>query len=136
MFDLAIDLGQRFLAAHGQYGMAEAHQHHDEGNARGPGAQQPAERLTIVVHGGGSGKRRQVRTRFGQRNQAPDNQHHHHHRGDLHDLQGAFTGFVNALRVLPPKIKGDHDGEKRRKGVVRNVNVVTQMMKGIGQKPC
>src|ERR1022692_1677264 len=136
MFDLAIDLGQRFLAAHGQHRMAEAHQHHDEWNARGPGTQQPTERLMIVVHGGGTGKRRQVRTGLGQRNQAPDNQQHHHHRGDLHDLQGAFAGFVNALGILPPEIKGNHDGEKRRKSVARNVNVATEMMEGIGQKPC
>ena len=58
MFDLAVDLGQRLLAAHGEHRMAEADQQHDQRNARRPGPQQPAQRLAIMVHVNHSRQRR------------------------------------------------------------------------------
>ncbi len=79
-------------------------------------------------------QRRQRRRMLEQRDQAPHDQQHHHDRGDLHDLHGAFAGFVNALGVLPPEVEGHENGEGCGEGVIRDRNLVAEMVEGVGQQ--
>ena len=46
-------------------------------------------------------------------NEAPDDQENHHYGGDLHDAQRLFAGLVDALGILPPKVRGHDDSEGR-----------------------
>src|ERR1019366_9553452 len=134
MFDFAIDLGQGFLAAHGQHGVTEANQQHDDRDLLRPRAQQPSQRLAIVVHVGGRGKRRKLSSRFQNRNEAPDDEHDHHDGGDFHDLQRPVAGLTDALYILPPEIGSHNDGEDRTERVLRDVNVTTDVVEGIDEE--
>ena len=98
----------------------------------------PATSPAIPCHGAcraGEGKGGSCPPCFASVMQAPGNQDYHHHGGDLHDLQGAFAGFVNALGVLPPEIEGHQDGKDGGERVLRNVDVVAEVMEGVGQEP-
>src|ERR1019366_920368 len=44
------------------------------------------------------------------------------------------AGFVNALEVLPPEVNDHHYRKGGGERIVRNVNVVTEMMEGVGKK--
>src|ERR1700736_5267182 len=111
-FDFAVDLGERFFAAHGQHGMAESNKNSDDAKGvRKTAVSQPSE---------GAGAKPEI-TRIGPWWQggmahddgvgAPRNQHDHHHGDQLHDVQSFFAGFGNPFSVFPPEISGDHDGE-------------------------
>ena len=56
-------------------------------------------------------QRRQRRMAHDDRVGAPDDQHDHHHGDQLHDVQGFFAGFGNALGVFPPEVNGDDNGK-------------------------
>ena len=47
MFDFAVDLSQRFFAAHGQHGVPEADEQDDPRNVAEPCSIQPAQRLFV-----------------------------------------------------------------------------------------
>ena len=129
MFDLAIDLGQSFFAAHGQHGVAEADEEDDPGNVAEPGSVEPAQRF--LVQRDYAGVQRVWRQLDGgsaqNRDGAPDEQNHHHHRGDRHDLQGFLAGFVHALGILPPEIADHDDGQSRGEVVVGKIQRAVQV---------
>ena len=50
MLDLAVDLGQRFLAAHGQHRMPESDEQDDPGEMADPGSVQPAQGFFVELH--------------------------------------------------------------------------------------
>ena len=120
MFDLAIDLSQSFLTAHGQYGVSEAHEEDDQGEFTEPGnMNQPAQRLAIernhsrVERVGGP-----MNSDLKHRDRAPDDQQDDHDGRDDHDLYRFLAGFVNALDVLPPEIECNHHTEQGSKSVI------------------
>ena len=127
MFDLAIDLGQSFFAAHGQHGVPEADEEDNPGeNAERqmpePRCIQPAQRFFVQRHHARVQRvRRQLDGSAQNRDGAPDQQNHHHHRGDRHDLQSFLAGFVHALGILPPEVADDDDGQSRGEVVVGKV---------------
>src|SRR5690349_21599314 len=50
---------------------------------------------------------------------APQDQDHDHYRGDNHDLDSFFAGFVNSLHILAPKIDHDESAKHRRECIFR-----------------
>ncbi len=122
MLDLAIDLGQRLFAAHGQHGVTEADEEDDPRNVPEPGPVEPAQRFFVQRdHAWVQGVGRQLDGRAQNRDGAPDEQDHHHHRGDGHDLQRFLAGFVHALRILPPEIGHYDHGQSRGEVVVGEI---------------
>ena len=118
MLDLAIDLGQRFFAAHGQHGMAEGHDDAEQAQHRRQlGVAQKAQSIVAEVQGRGRGPRRQVGAHVEGRIDSPGQQDHHHDGGDLHHFQGLVARLFDAFQVLPPVVHGD-DGGKGGRGEV------------------
>ncbi len=113
MLDLAIDLGQALLAAHGQHGVAEGHENAEQSQQRQASAFQKAQRLVTEVEVSGNRRRRQVRALHDHRENAPRQKDDHHHGCDLHDAQSLAAGLFNALDVCPPVIDCDHRREDR-----------------------
>ena len=119
MREFAIDLGQRFFAAHGEHGMAEGD--HDTENAEllrqaliGKAVMEEAERFFGEMQVSGRGQRDVLVADFEERERRPAEQDHNHHGRDLHDPERLFAGLVDALDVLPPVIDGDGEGEDNR----------------------
>ena len=56
-------------------------------------------------------KRRQRRVAQNNRVNAPTDEDDHHNGDQLHNVQGFFAGFGNALGIFPPEIDSDDDGE-------------------------
>ena len=112
VLDLAVDLGQSLLPAHGENGMSEADEQNDPGEMADPGAMQP-------THGFlGQRDDSRVQRIWGQlygrvqnRNRAPDDQQDDHDGRDDHDLQRLLAGFVKPLDVLPPEVQNDKHGK-------------------------
>ena len=129
VLDFAIYLCERFLAAHGQHGMAQPHENSDQREAlQDVAVGEPAE--CVVAHHdiARCGRRRQVAAADQQRVSAPGDQRDHHHRGELHDPQRFFTRFGNSLDVLPPEIQRGRHGEHfgGRVGREREVNMAVR----------
>ena len=122
MGQLAVDLGQRFLAAHGQHGMAKGDQDAEDGELGGEsvgqvGVLQKAQGFLAELQAVGSGQRHGLVALLHQGKGRPAQQDDHHHRGDLHYPQRLLAGFLNALGVLPPEVYG-HDQGKYDRGPV------------------
>ena len=118
MGQFAVDLGQRFLAAHGQHGMAEGDQDAENGEFRGQtvrqvGVLQKAQRFVAELQAVGSRQRHGLVALLHQGNGRPAQQDDHHHRGDLHYPQGLLAGFLNPLGVLPPEVRWSRPGQIR-----------------------
>ena len=65
MLDLAVDLGQALLAAHGQHGVAEGHENAEEAEQRHqPRALEKAQRVVAEFEVGRRGRRRQMRAPY------------------------------------------------------------------------
>jgi len=125
MFDLAIDLGHGFLAAHGEHGMAEADQNSDETDGvRKRCVAQPAKRAPMIASQVGYGRetrqRGEMRAFNPQRVTAPDHHDYNHGCGHVHDAQSFLAGFGNSLDVFPPEIKRHRDGEYRSAAIHGN----------------
>src|SRR6202453_3600456 len=111
-FDFAIDLRERFFAAHGEHGMAERDENRDDAeHVRQIRVNQPAQRLFAEVNVAGIRKWRQRRMAQDRGVNTPADQDHHHHGDQLHDVEGFFARFRNALGVFPPEVDRDDDGE-------------------------
>ena len=126
MLNLAVDLRQALLAAHGQQRMAEGHQNAEESINRKSRSLQESLRVVAEMQVGRDGKRRQVRTFDKQGIAAPEKQNHHHDGGDLHNPQRLVARLLNALDVLPPVV----DGHRRGKHCRRVVQVKLESMPG------
>src|SRR5580700_2890898 len=136
MFDLAVDLREGLLAAHGQHGVSEADEDNDQRQMAEPGAVEPAQRLLVELHD--SSTQRVGRYLDGNPEDsdgAPDNQDHDHNRGDDHDLQSFFAGLVDALYVLPPEIKNDENGKGSGEVVLGKNERVMRVPANIVDKP-
>src|SRR5438309_864462 len=112
MANLAVNLGQRLLAAHGQDGVAESH--HDPENsekARQVWILNEPQRFLgeMQIAGHWPGRQRLRMPQQGER--SPAQQQYHHHGGYLHYLERLVAGLLNALDVLPPEIKRHQDGD-------------------------
>jgi hypothetical protein len=106
MRQFAIDLGERFFAAHGQHGVTEADDEpEDAEHVRQFAVLPEAERFVAVVNVGEGREGRQVAADFEQGEKRPAEQHHHHDGGDLHDPESLFAGLLDALDVLPPEVE-------------------------------
>ena len=111
-FDFAINLRERFLAAHRQHGMAEADEDgNDPGKVCEVHAIEPSHGIgpELQVFEMGQGGQRGMSERNGV--QTPGNQDHHHHGDELHDMQSFFAGLRNSFCVLPPEVNRDGDGK-------------------------
>ena len=117
MRDLAVDLGQALLAAHGQNRVAEGHQDAEKPENRQSSSAQEAERILTEVEMRRDGRRRQLRAAQPHRISAPDKQNHHHHRGNLHHPQCLVARLLDSLDVLPPVVDR-HQRAQQRRGVV------------------
>ena len=115
VLDLAIDLRQALLAAHGQDGVAEGHENAEQAEDRQAAALQESQRVVAEVEVRGNRRRRKVHAHHADRVHAPDQQNDHHHRGDLHNAQRLVARFLDALDVLPPVV----DGHQRRQTAPR-----------------
>ena len=119
-FDFAIDLGERFLAAHGQQRMAEGDENaesaDDSGESFEPALEDsfPVPGTAESVKTGWSGGSVQGNVLQENGEHAPADDDHAHDGGELHDAQGFVAGFVHADDVRPPEIKGDADGQHAR----------------------
>ena len=130
MLDLAVDLGQRLFAAHGQHGVAEANEEDDpaSGGANQVPLSQPSDSLfSGIAPAGLQGTGRQLHGRAQHRDRAPHDEDHHHHGGDHHDLHRLLAGFVDALRVLPPEVEHDDDRQAGGEMVVGKVQRAVQV---------
>jgi len=120
VLDLPIDLGQRFLAAHGQNGMSESHQNSEDPQHVG---QLRAAQESQCVVGEMQIRRNRQRRQLGMDveggEEAPAQQQNHHHGSHLHHGQRLVRRLLNALQVLPPVVDGDHRGQNRRHFVHR-----------------
>src|SRR6266700_5490795 len=113
-FDFAIDLRQRFLAAHREDGMTQCDEDGDDAeHVRKTAVRQPAEGAGAQPEVAWMGPRRQRGMAYRHGVYTPADEHHHHHGDQLHDLQSFFAGLGNALGVLPPEKKCDGDGKTR-----------------------
>src|SRR5450755_469153 len=99
MLDLAIHLRERFFAAHSQHGVPKTDQQQYPGQTRRPTVIQPSEGLMVHRDGGATREGRQMRWVNDQGNYAPEDEYDDHYGRDLHDAEGLFAGFVDALRV-------------------------------------
>ena len=107
--DLAIDLGQRFLARHREDRMAERDQNSQSADrARTREMLEPAERVVGELQF----ERRQMRASRIDREPAPYDHDHSHHGRDLHDSHRLAAGLLDAENVLAPEICRDGDGEE------------------------
>ena len=123
MLDLAVDLGKRLFATHGQHGVTEAHEHNDQGEMADPCSVQPAQRFFVHLDYARMQRiRRKLYRSSEDREPTPNDQDHHHDSGDDHDLHGFLTGFVNALDVFPPEVKHYQSAEDRRETILRKVS--------------
>ena len=112
MLDLAIDLGKRFFAAHGQYGVTQPDEDRQQtGEMSEVKSVQPPHGVRSELQILRPRQRRQWRVADPRGVAAPTDQDHYHHGGDLHDAHRLVAGFRNALDVLPPEIQGDADRE-------------------------
>src|SRR5207249_1726136 len=110
MFDLTVDLGQSFFAAHRQHRVPEPYESDDEHQVAEESAVQPTHRLAVDGHDAGmQGIRRKLHRDLEYSDGAPDEQDHDHDGRDNHDLKGLPAGFVNALNVLVPEVENDDD---------------------------
>src|SRR5579859_1302552 len=108
--DFAIDLGERFFSAHGQYGMAQSDEDGDDAeHVRQAAVRQPAERARAEMKISRIGKRWKLRMPQHRSIDAPADQEHHHHGNQLHDVQRFFARFRHAFDIFPPEINGDDD---------------------------
>ncbi len=116
-FDFAIDLRERFFAAHRQDGMAERDEDRDDAeHVRQVAVSQPAERLFGEVNVAGIRKRRERGMAQDRGVNTPADQDHHHDGDQLHDVEGFFARFGDALGVFPPEVNRDDDREGCRDG--------------------
>src|SRR5215468_10272224 len=58
-------------------------------------------------------ERRKMPGANGERVNAPSDEDHHHDGDELHDVEGLFARFGNALGIFPPEIDGDENGKTR-----------------------
>ena len=115
VLDLAIDLGQRLFAAHGQHGMAEGHDDAEQPQRSGQlGVFQKAESVLAEVQRRRRGPRRQFGAQVEGRIDSPGQQDHHHHGGDLHHFERLVARLLDPFQVLPPVINGDDCGKSCR----------------------
>src|SRR6185437_1026592 len=118
--DFTIHLGQRLLAAHGQYGMPKSNNDPEQPEClSNVSILKEAQGLRAELKVCWNRERRQVGPGLEHRIKRPYEQNHYHHCSDLHDSQGLVAGFLNPLDVLPPVIKGHNQG----KGGSRMVHV-------------
>ena len=120
LLDLAVNLRERFLAAHREDRVAEADEDGDRRERRPPRSFQPAERIVGETQVARDRRRRPPAAVHQQGRRAPGDEDHDHHRRDLHDLERVVARLVQALGVAPPEIHGDEDREQRRRLVVRD----------------
>src|SRR6266702_6410259 len=120
MLDLAVNLRQALLAAHGQDRVAECHQNSEQPKQRNKfrSLEEP-ESVIAELEIRWRRQRWQVNSTHQQRIRAPDKQHHHHDRGDLHYAKSLVARLFDALDVLPPVI----DGHSTRKYGCSGVHV-------------
>src|SRR5262249_83414 len=88
MFDFAIDLGKRFLAAHRQHGMPEGNEHRDDTELGKNGMCQPTEGAVTESQVTRGRKWRESGMANEQGVNAPGDEDDHHHGDQLHDLKG------------------------------------------------
>ena len=89
MGQFAVDLGQRFLAAHGQHGMPKGNQDAENGELGGEpmrqvGVFQETQGFGAEFQAVGRGQRDRLVSLLQQGQRRPGQQDDHHHRGDLH----------------------------------------------------
>ncbi len=113
MRDFAVDLGQAFLAAHGENGVAKGHQDAEEAEDRQSPSAQETKRIVTEMEVGWDGRWRQRRAAKPNSVSAPNEQNDHHDRGDLHNPQSLIAGFLDPFDVLPPVINRDHRAQQR-----------------------
>ena len=147
--DLAIDLGQRLLAAHRQDRVSERHDDADDADQAQPVAvdrlraervaqrrladesqgidllaERVEHRLAVGVDLLGQVGRRRGQVpglgADGDRDQAPDDHDDAHDRGRPHDLQGLVARLMDALDVDPPEVDRHQDRDRRREPVLVN----------------
>ena len=122
--DLPVDLGQAFLAAHGQQGVSETNQHGNRGNAGSDGSLQPPQGLITEIQVSRRGRRHRLVTVLEDRDQAPDDQDYHHHRGDLHNPQRLCAGEGNANSIAVPEVEGNQSSKSCREERSGNLDPV------------
>src|SRR4051794_17796597 len=100
MLNLTIYLRERFLAAHGQNRMSEAHEQNDPGEMTEPGPVQPSHGFLGNCYNPGM-KRigRQLDRPLQHCECAPQDEHDYHDAGDDHDLECLAARFVEAPDV-------------------------------------
>ncbi len=118
ILDLAIDLGERLLTAHGENGVAEGHEDAEESEEMDEwSALEEAEGVVTELQIGGGGEWRQLGMLHDGRINAPAEDDDNHDGCDLHDLEGLVAGLLDALDVFPPVVDGD-DGGKEGRGFI------------------
>ena len=119
--DFAINLGQRFKAAHREQRVAERDDDADSAYLRPDGAIEPAERVFAELDIAGHRQGRKLHILLEQqRDGAPDEEGNHHDGGDLHDAQRFAAGFVDAPDVAAPEVGGDQHAKTGGEEVGRN----------------
>src|SRR5712692_7463463 len=112
MLDFAIDLCERFFAAHGQHGMAQANEDREDSGKMGEMQSiEPAHGVRLELQVFRMRYRGQRGMAEPDRVDAPGDENHDHDSRDLHDAHGLLAGFVDALDVVPPEINGDENSE-------------------------
>ena len=136
MLDFAIDLRQRFLAAHRENGVTEADEDRNRGESGPDRPSQPPKRIVGEAQIAQGRRRRQLsRTAPQQRQCAPGDHEDHHHRGHHHDPHRILARLVNALGVAPPEIDGDEHRDKRRYCADRQAERAAGPMQQVVQQP-
>src|SRR5215472_17984301 len=113
MLNLTVDLSEGLFAAHGEDGVSETDKQKNPSQVREESPVEPAQRILVERNRPLRAKRTgwQLDGSAEHCDGAPADEDHNHHGRDNHDLQGFLTGLVDALRVLPPEIDHDNDGE-------------------------
>src|SRR5260370_34215911 len=103
MVEFAVQLGEGFVAAHGQHGMAKAYEDgEDPSEMREMHSIEPTHGVRFefqVFRMRNRGERGMAEP---DRVDAPGYKNHDHYSRDLHDAHGLLAGLVDALDVVPP----------------------------------
>src|SRR5271166_1182535 len=132
----AIDLCQRFFAAHRQDGVSKAYDEAENAeHVRQLAVFPEAERFFAVVDIGESGEWGQVAADLQQGEPGPAEQHHHHDGRDLHDPERLLAGLLDTLDVLPPEVERDRHGEHDCGGIDADLRRAVEQAVNGGRDP-
>ncbi len=115
--ELAIDLGERLFAAHGENGVPEGdHDAEDSEFLRETLIREivmeEAERFLCEMEVSWSGQRHMLVSDLEEGEGRPAQQGYNHDGCDLHDPERFFAGLVDTLDIFPPVVNGDGEGEE------------------------